>query len=84
MEGKEGDFVNEGVFSLTEFFDAASKAGIYLVARPGPYINAESAGGGFPGWLTRYKAHERTTDFLPYTENYVRGISQEIAAAQIT
>lgn len=76
--------MNEGIWSLTEFFDAASEAGIYLVARPGPYINAESSGGGFPGWLTRYKAQERTTAYLPLTENYVRGISQEIAKGQIT
>ncbi len=40
-------------FDLKPFFDAASEAGIYLIARPGPYINAEASGGGFPGWLQR-------------------------------
>ena len=49
LEGKEGDFTAEGIFSLQPFFDAAQEAGIYLLARPGPYINAESSGGGFPG-----------------------------------
>ena len=76
--------MNDGIFSLQEFFSAASEAGIYLVARPGPYINAESSGGGFPGWLTRYTASERTQAYLNLTVNYVAGISKEIAAAQIT
>ncbi|MEM0951626.1 MAG: beta-galactosidase [Cyanobacteria bacterium P01_H01_bin.74] len=25
--------------------------GLFVIARPGPYINAEYSGGGFPGWL---------------------------------
>ena len=29
----------------------AQEAGLYVIARPGPYINAETDGGGFPGWL---------------------------------
>ncbi|RAL65137.1 hypothetical protein DID88_001243 [Monilinia fructigena] len=37
-----------GVFDLDEFFGAATEAGIYLIARPGPYINAETAAGGIP------------------------------------
>lgn len=66
LEGKQGNFTAEGVFALEPFFQAASEAGIYLLAvcdnleikntygltvlkRPGPYINAEVSGGGFPG-----------------------------------
>ena len=30
----------------------AAEVGLYVIARPGPYINAEVDGGGFPGWLT--------------------------------
>ena len=51
LEGKPGTFLGEGIFDLEPFFEAASKAGIYLLARPGPYINAEVSGGGFPGWV---------------------------------
>lgn len=36
--------------------------------RPGPYINAEVSGGGYPGWLQRYKAVLRTPDYLPETD----------------
>lgn len=44
LEGKPGTYREEGVFDLQPFFDAALKAGIYLIARPGPYINAEVSG----------------------------------------
>jgi len=60
LEGKPGEFRAEGVFDLKPFFDAASKAGIYLLARPGPYINAEASGGGYPGWLQRVPGKLRT------------------------
>ena len=49
LEGQQGNFSAEGIFDLQPFFDAAQQAGIYLLARPGPYINAESSGGGYPG-----------------------------------
>lgn len=62
LEGKPGEFTAEGIFDFEPFFDAASKAGIYLLARPGPYINAEVSGGGFPGWLSRSHSLTRTRE----------------------
>jgi beta-galactosidase GanA len=32
LEGKPGDYYAKGVFDLEPFFDAASQAGIYLLA----------------------------------------------------
>lgn len=60
LEGKPGTYRADGIFGLEPWFDAASKAGVYLLARPGPYINAESSGGGFPGWLQRITGTLRT------------------------
>lgn len=70
LEGKPGEFRAEGIFDFQAFFDAATEAGIYLLARPGPYINAEVSGGGFPGWLQRVPALLRTRDpeYLAATE----------------
>lgn len=70
VEGKSGEFRADGIFSLEPFFDAATKAGVYLLARPGPYINAEVSGGGYPGWLQRVKGILRTdaTDYLAATD----------------
>ncbi|KAK9787636.1 putative Beta-galactosidase [Seiridium cardinale] len=86
LEGKPGEYSAEGVFALEPFFEAASKAGLYLLARPGPYINAEVSGGGFPGWLQRLQGTLRTndTDYLAATENYVTSVLQSISKAQIT
>lgn len=86
LEGKPGHFTAEGVFAFEPFFAAASEAGIYLLARPGPYINAEVSGGGFPGWLQRNPATLRTneTEYVDATRNYVSHIGKIIADAQIT
>jgi beta-galactosidase len=62
LEGKQGDFSAEGPLALDPFFEAAKDAGIYLLARPGPYINAEASGGGFPGWLQRVNGTLRTKE----------------------
>lgn len=50
------------------------------------YINAESSGGGFPGWLQRItgKLRTRAPDYLAATDNYVANVAGVIAKAQIT
>ncbi|PWY65732.1 beta-galactosidase extracellular [Aspergillus heteromorphus CBS 117.55] len=86
VEGKPGEYRADGIFDLEPFFDAASEAGIYLLARPGPYINAESSGGGFPGWLQRVNGTLRTSakSYLDATDNYVANTAATIAKYQIT
>ncbi|KAF2094930.1 beta-galactosidase [Rhizodiscina lignyota] len=86
LEGKPGEYLAEGVFDLKPFFDAAKEADIYLLARPGPYINAEASGGGFPGWLQRIPGYLRSSNasFLEATQNYVTNTGHIIAEAQIT
>lgn len=86
LEGEQGVYRAEGIFALEPFFQAASEAGIYLLARPGPYINAEVSGGGFPGWLERVNGTFRTNDtgFLDATNLYIQEVASSIAKAQIT
>jgi hypothetical protein len=36
---------------ITSFLEAAKQEGLLVVLRPGPYICAETNGGGLPGWL---------------------------------
>ncbi|KAG9254840.1 beta-galactosidase [Emericellopsis atlantica] len=86
LEGEPGKFRAEGVFDLQPFFDAAKQAGLYVLARPGPYINAEVSGGGFPGWLSRVPGALRTNtdEFIGATDNYIKEISKIIAKNQIT
>lgn len=70
LEGKAGVFSAEDVFALQPFIKAAEETGMYLIPRPGPYINAEASGGGFPGWLQRISGRLRTSDqaFLNATQ----------------
>lgn len=72
LEGKPGEYRADGALALEPMFDAAMETGLYLIARPGPYINAEVSGGGFPGWLQRINGTLRTDDpsFLDATEKY--------------
>lgn len=39
LEGKSGDFNAEGALAIEPFLQAAQEAGLYLIARPGPYIS---------------------------------------------
>lgn len=86
VEGTPGHVSTDGIWSLNEFFDAATQAGIYLIARPGPYINAETSAGGIPGWVLRKNATIRSDDpeYLNTTINYMNTMGRIIEKAQIT
>lgn len=86
VEYAKDDFNFDGWLSLEPFIDAAKETGMYLIARPGPYINAETTGGGIPGWGTRVPGAWRTFNktYIDAMEGYVRTISRILAPAQIT
>lgn len=53
-EPEEGKFVfggGDGVHDLEDFLKTAKAAGLYVIARPGPYQYSELKFGGLPGWL---------------------------------
>ena len=56
-----------GVRNVNKLLDDAAQVGLYVIARPGPYINAETSGGGLPGWLTTEAGKARTNapDYRP-------------------
>ncbi|KAJ7283442.1 glycoside hydrolase family 35 protein [Mycena rebaudengoi] len=85
-EPKRGEISFEGFRDLQPFFDAAMKAGLYVIARPGPYINAETAAGGFPGWGTYTQGLWRTSNasYVDAYSGYIKAIGGQIAANQIT
>ncbi|MFH1537943.1 MAG: beta-galactosidase [bacterium] len=49
----EGEYDFEGIRDVDALMDMIGDEGLYLIARPGPYICSEVDGGGFPGWLVR-------------------------------
>ncbi|KAI0343743.1 putative beta-galactosidase [Trametopsis cervina] len=78
-EGKAGSLDFDYYRSQTELYEIAKEVGLLVVARPGPYINAETTAGGFPGWLTNIPAKARTNEtgftdaWTPYIEAYPDG-----------
>jgi beta-galactosidase len=53
-EPEEGRFVfggGDGVHDLEDFLNTARDAGLYVIARPGPYQYSELKFAGLPGWL---------------------------------
>ena len=75
-----------GVRDMNEFLNMAQQVGLYVIARPGPYINAETDGGGFPGWLVTQSGTARTDapDFVAASDQWLSEIDPIIAAHQIT
>ncbi|HEX6520659.1 MAG TPA: beta-galactosidase [Streptosporangiaceae bacterium] len=71
---------------MNELLNLAQQAGLYVIARPGPYINAETDGGGIPGWVLTVPNGYRS-DTQPYEATALQWFSEIdpiIAAHQIT
>jgi hypothetical protein len=82
-EPEEGKFEFEG---LKRFLDLAHKYGIYVVARPGPYINSESDQGAFPRWLSgKNVGFRRNTDLdRKWSKHWYDAIMPLLARNQVT
>ncbi|KAF2843588.1 glycoside hydrolase family 35 protein [Patellaria atrata CBS 101060] len=72
-----------GAHDITPLFEIAKKVGLYIIVRPGPYVNAETNAGGFPLWLTtgaygelRDNDPRYTNAWKPYWGNFSQIASQ--------
>ncbi|KAI0059604.1 glycoside hydrolase family 35 protein [Artomyces pyxidatus] len=73
--------------ALQPLFDAARVAGVWIVLRPGPYINAETTAGGIAHWVTSQVAgalRTNATDYRASWQDYIQGIIAQTAPNQIT
>lgn len=75
-----------GVRNVERAIEIAEEEGMYVIARTGPYVNAELTGGGYPGWMFRNKAEARTDDpvYLAAADEWMTQINAIIARHQIT
>lgn len=80
------DFETAGK-DIQRFFDLAKEAGLYIIARPGPYCNAETNAGGFALWTSdgsggKYRTSDETYHqaWLPF----IQKVGAIIARNQIT
>ncbi len=75
-----------GVRNVERALEIAEEEGMYIIARTGPYVNAELTGGGYPGWMFRNRAEARTDDpaYLAAVDEWMTQINAIIGRHQAT
>lgn len=83
---KRGVYDFSGIRDVDRLLDMARDVGIYVIARPGPYINAETDAGGFPGWLVTTAGKPRSTspEYTAAYREWMTQINRIIARHQVT
>jgi beta-galactosidase GanA len=83
---KPGHYDFTGVRNIERAIQMAEEEGLYVIARMGPYVNAELTAGGFPGWLLRQRAEARTdaAEYQAATDEWMTQINAILARHQIT
>ena len=83
---KPGVYDFSGVRDVNKLLDMATQVGLYVIARPGPYINAETSGGGLPGWLTTQAGRARTDapDYEAAADDWLHHIDAILSKHQLT
>jgi beta-galactosidase len=83
---RPGVYDFSGVRNVGELLDIAEQAGLYVIARPGPYINAEVDAGGLPGWALTLPGHSRSSNpaYLSGALAWLHRIDQILARHQVT
>lgn len=82
-EPRPGEF--RDVAALGRFLDAAHRAGLWAIVRPGPYICAEWENGGLPAWVTgRFGRRVRTRDegYLDAVERWFAELLPQVVERQ--
>lgn len=83
---RKGRYDFSGIRDVDRVLDDAQKAGLYVIARPGPYINAETDAGGFPDWLIAVKGRARSPapDYTAAYKEWLTRIDRILARHQLT
>ncbi|KAJ5642440.1 hypothetical protein N7490_006440 [Penicillium lividum] len=65
-----------GAHDINPIFELAKELGLYVLVRPGPYINAETTAGGFPLWLTTGEYGSLRNNDTRYTKAWTPYMSE--------
>lgn len=85
-ETTRGHWVFDGEKDVLFFLDLLKKHGMYVVARPGPYICSEWDGGGVPAWIltdNSLKIRENDIKYMAAVRDWYHHILPIIADCQI-
>ncbi|MFF1925595.1 beta-galactosidase [Streptomyces sp. NPDC058221] len=81
-----GTYDFSGVRDIDRLLTMAEEEGLYVIARPGPYINAEVSMGGLPPYMSTYGGEQRTADpqNLAADLEWLKAVNGIIGRHQIT
>ncbi|MFI7365778.1 beta-galactosidase [Streptomyces sp. NPDC050149] len=81
-----GSYDFTGVRDIDRLLTMAEEEGLYVIARPGPYINAEVSMGGLPPYMSTYGGEQRTADpqNLAADLEWLKAVNGIIGRHQIT
>ncbi|MCF7849858.1 MAG: beta-galactosidase, partial [Kiritimatiellales bacterium] len=82
----EGEWDFSGDRDVEYFLQLATELGLYVVARPGPYICNEWHAGGIPAWLSGksgFRLRTRDPKFLAYVDQWWERIAPLIARYEL-
>lgn len=75
----EGEYDFSGDKDVRKVLEAAKETGLFVIARPGPFINAEVNAGGLPFWLLKKEdviPRNRVGSSYQYSPEYMKYITQ--------
>ena len=83
---KQGVYDFSGIRDIDLLLRMAKETGLYVIVRPGPYMNAEVTRGGFPSWLVTQAARARTDapEYLAAADEWLTQINSILRRHQLT
>lgn len=76
---KEHEYDFNNIKDVRKILEAAKEIGLFVIARPGPFINAEVNAGGLPFWVLRNKnviPRNRIGSEYHYSPEYMEFVSE--------
>ncbi len=76
---KDGEYDFTGIKDVRKVLQTAKDVGLFVIARPGPFINAEVNAGGFPFWVLKNKdviPRNRIVADYHYSPVYMKLVNQ--------
>ena len=76
---KQGEYDFTGIKDVRKVLQVARDTGLFVIARPGPFINAEVNAGGLPFWLLKMDdviPRNRIGTEYKYSEKYMEYIAE--------